>query len=111
MKTPAFHMVPTQETESLLTPAQKTFNRLRAKIKALQEKYRAVTQELDASLQFYYAKIRPEEVAFQDALLERIKITYQFYKSQKSLSKANLKSLKASIKEYRAMNDFRSASF
>lgn len=87
-------LILTKEAIPLLTPAQKTFNRLRMKIKSLQEKQKDNIHELDTALQFYYATIRPGEDLLCDAITERIKALYQFYTDQKYLSKKELAVLK-----------------
>lgn len=81
----------------LLAPLERTFNRLRTKIEALQKKQKEVTKELDASLQFYYAKMRSEEVVLRELFVERVKLSYQFYKTSKHFSKLERKKLKQLI--------------
>lgn len=99
MTTSASHVILAKETKSLTTPAQKKFNQLKTKVKNLQEKQVRTTQELDTSLQFYYAQIRPEQDTLLAVLIERTKASYQFYKAGKGLSKSELKSLKKLIVE------------
>jgi len=93
------HLILSKQTKTLLTPAQKTFNRLKTKIKALQKKQEEVTRELDESLQFYYARIVPEEDVLRSVLAERAKIAYRVYKTSKAFSKKDLKILRELILE------------
>lgn len=93
------YLIVTKTKKPPQSPAQKSFNQLWKSIKALQEAQEKTTQELEASLQFYYTKIRPEELAIQRAFQERVKIGYELYKTSTRLSKKDLKSLKQFILE------------
>ncbi|MFH1831748.1 MAG: hypothetical protein ABH827_02990 [bacterium] len=63
-------------------------------MKVLQAQQQDKTQELDLALQFYYEKIRPDEVILQGLFIERVTIAYQIYKTSKDFSKAERKDLK-----------------
>lgn len=69
-----------------LSSEQKTFNRLRKKIESLQRAQERRIQELNECLLFYFNTIQPAEKAFQSALIERFKVAYQFYKTQRCFS-------------------------
>lgn len=97
MTTLTSHLVPTKQPEPVTTPAQKKFDQLKMKVQSLQEKQSQTAQELDASLEFYYTKIRPEEEALLNVITERVLISYQIYKNPKSISKHEFKALKKSL--------------
>lgn len=81
-----FNVIAKKE-KPILTSHQKTFNRLIKTVKDLQLKQEATSRDLDLALQFYYDTIKPDEVILSQALIERIKIAYRFYKSSNQLSK------------------------
>lgn len=72
--------------EAALSSEQNTFNRLRQRLETLQKAQEKCIQELDECLLFYFNKIQPAEKIFQSALIERLKIAYQFYKTQRCFS-------------------------
>ncbi len=97
MTASTFHAILAKAIKPITTPTQKRFNQLQAKIKALQEEQKKTTQKLDTSLQFYYAKIRPQQESLLNILIERTIISYQFYRAGKDLSKSEFKLLKKLI--------------
>ncbi len=80
-----------------LTEDQKTFRRLKNQLETFKEKERNQAAELDQGLSFYNEKIRIEEEKIDQALEERILLSYQVYKTNQSLSKKELKKLKELI--------------
>jgi|GEM_PF-1466751 hypothetical protein len=94
MATSTLSVMATAKTKSLLTPEQKTFNRLKNKIQDLQLKQESALQDLDASLQLYGEKIAPTQAILLNVLTDRIKIAYQFYKTPKGMRKDELKLFK-----------------
>jgi len=87
-------MILTKEKKPISSRVQRKFNQLREKIKTLQENQKKTVEELDASLQFYYAEIYPIEKKSLKLLIERTELSYQFYITQNGLSKSEFKSLK-----------------
>lgn len=86
-----------QESQNSLTSTERTFNKLQAQIKALKEQQNKIQQGLDASVQFYFGKVAPEEKALQDGLTERVKIFYQMYNESNQLSREEIELLKKFI--------------
>lgn len=93
-----FNMISLKQVPLPLTSDQKTFNRLKAKIKSLQEQQKLIIGSLDKGLEFYYEKIKPQEVLLIHVYSERIKIVYQFYKGNNKLSKKDRELLKGWLK-------------
>lgn len=97
MNTASFNVI-TKKEKPLLSSDQKTFNRLTKKIKDLYEQKKAVANDLDKSLQFYYENIQPTKMEVLALSVERLKIVYQFYKTTKTVSKADYVVLKEWLK-------------
>ena len=93
-----FNLVAKKEKPTL-TYNQKTFNKLIKTVKDLQIKQKETDRDLDIALQFYYASIKPDEAVLLQSVIERINIAYQFYKTPKNLSKAELKVFKEWLAE------------
>lgn len=70
----------------LLSPSQKTFNRLRKKIETLQKKLQQEHQQLDHSLAFYQEKIQPAQKKWYQVLSEVVKLAYEQYQKPKHFS-------------------------
>lgn len=83
-----------KKEKPILTSHQKAFNRLIKRVEELQIKQEATSHEVNLALQFYYDTIKPDEALLSQALIERIKIAYQFYKNSKELSKNERKLFK-----------------
>lgn len=83
-------------TKSPLSPAQKTFNRLKKKVALLQEEIQKVQKRLDEALAFYYGYFVSDRKEFLNVCTEFIKILYQFYKNK---PKALTKKERAMLKE------------
>lgn len=92
-------LVPQKGAGASLTPAQKMFNRLITKVKKLQQQQKEVIQDLDASLQFYYEMVLPEETRLQKALAERIKLAHHEYKNPKNFTQQELEGIRGLIEE------------
>lgn len=71
---------------SLLSNAQKTFNRLKKKIEVLQSELQKRYQQLDQSLLFYHEKIEPEKKAWRHTLQTFVKLVHEHYQKPKHLS-------------------------
>jgi hypothetical protein len=82
---------------SNLSTTQKTFNRLRNKIKKLQQKSIETQGMLDETLAFYVTNVKPAETEEAAHLTEYIKILYAMSKSQTKLKPTELKKLKQLI--------------
>jgi hypothetical protein len=89
------NVIITKEKEKAVSSHKKTFNRLIKKVQELQGQQEKVACELDETLQFYDATVRPDELLFLQHLTELIDVAYAFYKTAKGFSKNELKIFKA----------------
>lgn len=78
---------------------QKTFNRLIKKIQELQAKQEKMVRDLDETLQFYLNTFRPDELILVQRVVERILLIHEAYKTEKSLTKKQLLTIKEWLKE------------
>src|SRR5271154_5662825 len=83
-----------KNSNSSLTEDQKTFNRLTAKIKKLQDDQAFFSNKLEEALQFFYKTMGPELEAYRTAHVEYIKSCYQFYKTSTCFSQKELEIFK-----------------
>lgn len=83
--------------KKILSPEQKKFNKLRKKLEKLKTEEQQKIRELDQCLQFYHSNIFPEEELFSEALIERVNITYEIFKTKSWFSPSEKLVLKALI--------------
>lgn len=83
--------------KSLLSSAQKTFERLRNKITSLENKLKKRQQELDSCLNYYHEKIAPEKKSLSTTLTDLTKVLHNHYKNSKVFSKKEQNALKEVI--------------
>lgn len=76
-----------KDKKSLLTPAQRAFNRFNEKIKELQDQKETMIGDLDTLLLFYHEKTKPVENQLCALFTERVKIAYQYCNDSKKFSK------------------------
>jgi len=77
-----------------LTNAQKTFNRLKNKVKSLQIQLEQAEENLDFLLEFNYTDIEPAKKALANTMTEFVKIVYLYYKKNKLFNKSDRRVLK-----------------
>jgi hypothetical protein len=80
--------------KTIYTPEQKEFHRLKKKVEWLQNEQKNRQEQLDHCLLFYHEKIKPEEEIVYNAMMERVRLIYAFYKKQGCFSKAERRTLK-----------------
>lgn len=92
-----FPLIIIKQPAPVLTPDQKVFNQLCARVKELEQKRDTLTHELDVCLRFYYDYIQPEEARWLQVVMQRVIITYQFYKTSDAFSKMELRAMRELI--------------
>ena len=72
---------------SSLSPAMKTFERLKKQVTKQQRLLTEHQKELEECLAYYYAKIEPVQKAIDDSRMEMTILFYQYYKGKKFLGR------------------------
>lgn len=81
-------------TKPAFSPAQKTFQRLKKKIEALQAQQQQVEQTLEECLLFYLSQLKPLRQQLHATIKEFILIIYGHYKNRKKFKKSEREMLK-----------------
>jgi len=89
----------TKPAKTSTSQTEKTFNKLRKEIEALEDELKLVIEELDKSLVLYNEQCFPKKIALANVLTEFVRATYSHYTSYPRLSKKNKTNVKETIIE------------